>query len=92
MTIMEILEQAKKLTQWERDQLVERLQAMQETTQPERQAEGQEEHWGRNLLRLLDELEPLEIEHPDIEDTVEWVKQIRRDEQKRRLGDWGEDE
>ncbi len=91
-TVPEILEQAKKLTQAERDQLLEELRAMQETSQPEGDTEAPEEHWGRNLLRLLDELGPIEMKYPEIEDPVEWVKQIRRDERKRRLGDGGEDE
>jgi len=92
LTVPEILEQAKKLTQEERDQLLEELWVMQETSQPAAQTGAQDEHWGRNLLRLLDELGPIEMKYPEIEDPVEWVKQIRRDERKRRLGDWGEDE
>jgi hypothetical protein len=32
------------------------------------------------------------MKYPEIEDPVEWVKQIRRDEREQRLGDWGEEE
>ena len=50
------------------------------------------EHWGQKLLHLLHELGPAELIYPEIEDPVEWVKQIRRDQMQHRLGDWGEDE
>jgi hypothetical protein len=53
-------------------------------------AQQPEEHWGKNLVRLLDEIGPIELIHPEIEDPVEWVKQIRREQQQKRLGDWGE--
>lgn len=92
MTVDEILEQAKKLTRAEREELLAELRVMQATLQSEDETGAQEEHWGRNLLRLLDELGSIEMKYPEIEDPVEWVKQIRRDERKRRLGDWGEDE
>jgi hypothetical protein len=88
------LKLALKLAPKERLQLIERV-----ASSVEREMETQstttttEEHWGRNLLRLLDELGPIEMKYPEIEDPVEWVKQIRQDEQKQRLGDWGmEDE
>jgi hypothetical protein len=46
--------------------------------------------WGQNLVRLIESMPPIEMTHPEIEDPVEWVKQIREDERRRRLGDWGE--
>lgn len=55
-------------------------------------AQPQEGHWGQNLLRLLDEIGPIDLIHPEIEDPVEWVKQIRREQDQKRLGDWGMDE
>lgn len=91
MTISTILEQVKTLSPQERKELAKLLIDMMDVPQPVEAAES-EEHWGRNLLRLLDELGPIEMKYPEIEDSVEWVKQIRRDERKRRLGDWGEDE
>ncbi len=91
MTITEILEQAKKLTPQERKELakslIDSLDIAEEPTIDE-----PEEHWGQNLLRLLDELGPIELIHPEIEDPVEWVKQIRREQRQKRLGDWGEEE
>jgi formate dehydrogenase maturation protein FdhE len=50
------------------------------------------EHWGQSLVRLLDELGPIEMKYPEMEDSVEWVQRIRQDERQHRLGDWGEDE
>ena len=46
--------------------------------------------WGQNIVRLIESMPPIEMTHPEIEDPVEWVKQIREDERRRRLGDWGE--
>ena len=91
MTITEILEQAKALSPQERKELakllIDSLDVAEEPTTDE-----PEEHWGQNLLRLLDELGPIELIHPEIEDPVEWVKQIRREQRQKRLGDWGEEE
>jgi hypothetical protein len=42
------------------------------------------------MLEAMDE--PIELVASHIEDPVEWVKQIRRDQRQRRLGDWGQDE
>ena len=46
--------------------------------------------WGQNIVRLIESMPPIEMTHPEIEDPVEWMKQIREDERRRRLGDWGE--
>ncbi len=46
--------------------------------------------WGQNIVRLIESMPSIEMTHPEIEDPVEWVKQIREDERRRRLGDWGE--
>ena len=92
MTITEILEQARKLTQAERDQLLEELRVMQETSQLKGETEEQEEHWGKSLNALLDEVGPIEMKYPEIEDPVEWVKHLRSEMRRRRLGDWGEED
>jgi hypothetical protein len=86
---------ALKLAPRERIQLIERVAASVEGDMPSPAAvkEQSEEHWGQNILRLLDEIGPIELVHPEIEDPVEWVKTLRREEQERRLGDltnWGE--
>jgi hypothetical protein len=88
----EALALALKLSPRERIQLIERIASSVESEiEPALSSEQPEEHWGRNLLRLLDELGPIEMKYPEIEDPVEWVKQIRRDEREKRLGDWGKE-
>jgi len=90
----EALALALKLAPKERLQLIERVASSVErdievAVPSKEQPQG---HWGQNLLRLLDELGPIELIHPEIEDPVEWVKQIRREQDQKRLGDWGEEE
>jgi len=93
-TLEEALALALKLAPRERLQLIEQVaSSVEHEIETAHSIDNQpQEHWGRNLLRLLDELGPIEMKYPEIEDPVEWVKQIRHDEKKRRLGDWGEDE
>jgi hypothetical protein len=91
----EVLALALKLAPKERLQLIERVAASVEgdMAAPAAVEEQPEEHWGQNLLRLLDEMGPIELAHPEIEDPVEWVKTMRRESRQRRLGDlanWGE--
>lgn len=79
----EALAFALKLAPRERLQLIERVASsvehdIESAAPDKRQSEG---HWGQNLLRLLDELGPIELIHPEIEDPVEWVKQIRREQE-----------
>jgi hypothetical protein len=70
MSIREILEQAKRLTPQEQDELLEQLQAMRDTSQSREPVEPGE-HWGKNLLRLLDDIGPIDLIHPEIEVPVE---------------------
>lgn len=91
MTIADILEQVKKLTSQERAELVEQLRAMQDASQPAEAVQA-EEHWGRSLNQLLDEIGPIEMKYPEIEDPVEWVKHLRSESRRRRLDDWGDGE
>lgn len=91
MTITEILDQAQALSPQDRKELAKLLiDSLDVTTRQTKSAS--EGHWGKNLLRLLDELGPIELAHSEIEDPVEWVQQIRREQDQQRLGDWGEDE
>jgi hypothetical protein len=86
MSVIDILEQVKTLTHEERKQVAKAVIDLLDT--PSVQAISQPtEHWGQNLLRLLDELEPIETAHPEIEDPVEWVKTMRREARQRRLGE-----
>ncbi len=94
VSLEEALALALKLAPRERLQLIERVASSVEhdieSAAPDKpQPEG---HWGENLLRLLDELGPIDLIHPEIEDPVEWVKQIRREQNQKRLGDWVEQE
>ncbi len=93
MTVHDLLDQAKALSPAERKELtkllIDTLDAPAEIPSSEQvESTG---HWGQNLLRLLDEIGPIDLIYPEIEDPVEWVKQIRRDQQQKRLGDLGED-
>ena len=75
-----------KLAPKERLQLIERVASSveREIEGPPSGEEQPDQHWGRNLLRLLDELGPVELDHPEIEDPVEWVKHIRQEQDKHR--------
>lgn len=79
MTLTEILEQVKKLTQAERDQLLEELRTMQ--------AESIQKHQpktGAEIVAMLEAMEtPIELVDSDIEDPVEWVKAQRRKRQEK---------
>ncbi len=91
MTVAEILEQAKALNANERKELAKLLIDTLDGAEKPKPAEP-EKHWGKNLLRLLDELGPIELDHAEIEDPVEWLKKIRQEQWEHRLGDWGKDE
>ncbi len=83
--VAELLERAKALSPQERDELIRELALMQSTTA----LEGDEStHWGQALNQLLDEIGPIEMKYPEIEDPVEWVKHLRAEQHRRRLGNW----
>lgn len=85
MTVAEILEQAKTLSPQERKELVKLLvDALDDPQQPE--TTEPEEHWGKSLNQLMDEIGPIEMKYPEIEDPVEWVKHLRSEERERREG------
>jgi hypothetical protein len=92
-SLEEALALALKLAPKERLQLIEQVASSVEheiEAIPSRD-EQPEEHWGKSLNRLLDEIGPIELIHPEIEHPVEWVKQLRKEQRQRRLGDWGEE-
>lgn len=89
MTVAEIMEQAKTLTAQERKELVKRLVDTLDVPHELESAEPKV-HWGKSLNRLLDEIGPVEMMYPEIEDPVEWAKHLRAEQRRRRLGDWGE--
>jgi len=90
MTISAILEQVKALSPQERRELAKLLIDMLDAPQEIEAAES-EEHWGKSLNRMMDEIGSIEMKYPEIEDPVEWVKHLRAEERRRRLGDWGKD-
>ncbi len=91
MAVSDLLEQAKALSPAECKELTKQLIDMIDlpTTSP---ANEPEEHWGISLNKLLNEIGPIELKYPEIEDSVEWVKHLRAEQHRHRLGDWGNDE
>jgi len=86
MTVSEILEQAKALSREEREELVKLLvDTLDVETAPD---DEPTEHWGKSLNKLLDEIGPIEMKYPEIEDPVEWVKAQRRKRREKRKPYW----
>ena len=84
MTVTEIMEQAKTLTLQERKELVKLLVDTLDTPQDLDTVE-QKAHWGQSLNQLFDEMDPIEMKYPEIEDPVEWIKHLRSEQRKHRL-------
>ncbi len=92
-SLEEALTLALKLAPKERLQLIEQVaSSVEREIEAAPSGEKTEEHWGKALNQLLDEIGPIEMKYPEIEDPVEWVKHLRAEERRRRLGDWGEGE
>ena len=88
----EALSLALSLSRVDRLKLVERVVSSveRELEVPPVTEEHPEEHWGQALNHLLDELGPIDLVDPEIEDPVEWVKAQREKQREQRLGDWGQ--
>lgn len=86
MTVLEIMKQAKALSPQERKELVKLLVDSLEVVHPS--SNQPQAHWGQSLLRLLDELGPIEMANPEIEDPVEWVQEQRRHDAERLRPYW----
>ncbi|MBZ0321176.1 MAG: hypothetical protein K8L91_32480 [Anaerolineae bacterium] len=86
MTVLEIMKQAEALSPQERKELVKLLVDSLEVVHPS-PAQAQE-HWGQSLLRLLEELGPIEMANPEIVDPVEWVREQRRQDAERLRPYW----
>lgn len=91
MTVDEIFDQAKSLSKQEQEELANLLNQLLHESQNTKSDEPTE-HWGKSLNRLMDEIGPIEMKYPEIEDPVEWVMHLRSEENRRRLGDWGDEE
>lgn len=85
MTVTEVFEQAKALSPEERKELtkllIDTLGVIPEVD------DEPDTHWGKSITQMLDKMEPIEMKYPEIEDPVEWVKHLRAEERRRRLGD-----
>jgi len=77
MTVIELLQQAKALSAQERKELVVKLVETLDVVEAPT-AQPVEEHWGRQMIALMDSMEPIELADPEITDPVEWVKAQRR--------------
>jgi hypothetical protein len=88
----EALALALKLAPKERLQLIELLASSLEGEISITGEETPEAHWGQSLNRLLAELGPIEMLYPETEDPVEWVKHLRSEQRRRRLGNWSNEE
>jgi hypothetical protein len=88
-TLAEALALALRLAPRERLQLIEQVaSSVEREIEAVVPGDGQpEEHWGRSLARLLDEIGPIELKYREIEDPVEWVKHLRAEQRRQRLGD-----
>lgn len=91
ITLNEVLKLALKLSPKDRLQLIERVASSVEkeieapaTTEPV----SEEEHWGRNLVNLIKSLDMSEWETMEIDDVVEWVRELRRSEEDRLKAYW----
>lgn len=84
----QVTELALRLSPAERLRLVERVVSSvgRELTADS----SQTEHWGQHVISLLESLDLSEWQQ--IDDPVQWVRQQRREQDTRRLGDWGVDE
>lgn len=81
MTVQEVLEQAKTLNASERKELVKLLVDtldVETATNNHAKAAETEGHWGKNLVQVLEQTDLADWGDPDIEDPVEAVEALRR--------------
>ena len=89
MTVLEIMKQAEVLSPQERKELVKLLvDSLEVVKSPDLPAE---QHWGQSLVQLLDELVPMDMANPEIDDAVEWVQAQRRHDVERLRPYWDGD-
>jgi len=85
------MDMALQLPVIERLQLVERLVASVEREISPTTIISDETHWGENLVTLIESLDLSDWEALDINDPVEWVNQIRQQEESRLKPYWDGD-
>ncbi|GEM_PF-734899 len=84
ISVTEIIEQVKALSQVERDELLAELQALNEG----RTVRVPKSQTGAEIVAKLETMEPIEFVDPEIEDPVEWVKAQRKKEADRLKPYW----
>ena len=77
MSVTEIIEQVKALSQSERKEVAKAVIDLLDAPQAEPPQESTT-HWGKNLVQMLEEMGPVELVDSHIEDPVEWVKAQRQ--------------
>ncbi|MBC7872260.1 MAG: hypothetical protein H7Y09_15555 [Chitinophagaceae bacterium] len=86
----EALALALKLSPKERIRLIEQVaSSVERDIEVPAPSEG---HWGQGVNALFDSLDMSEWEAVEMDDPVVWVEQLRTDERRQRLGNWGEQE
>jgi hypothetical protein len=83
MSVEEILEQAKALSDHERRELVKRLVDSFSVSQPDTSVLS-----GSEIVALLRDMEPIAFVDPEIDDPVAWVKAQRRKDTDRLAPYW----
>jgi len=86
MTVAELLHEAYTLNPQERKTLAKLLiDSLDVPTRPDF-AEIPDEHWGKSLNQLMEEIGTIEMRYPDIEDPVVWAKYHRAEQRRQRFG------
>ena len=89
MSIIEFKEQARHLSRYERKELALWLiETLVVDIDEASRATDEKLKTGPEIVALLEEIGPIETLYPEITDPVEWVEQIRRDQD--RNFDWGD--
>jgi hypothetical protein len=86
MNVDDVFKQAQQLSPDEQEELIQRLSTARDARIVQSDTDNSE-HWGRSLIKKLDEIGPIEMKYPEIDDPVEWVQRLRADMPKRRLDD-----
>ena len=87
--LQNVINLALQLSPRERMQLIEQVASSVEEVLPGPKPVVSN-HWGQSLNRLLQELGPIEMKNPEIQDSVEWVKEQRRQDSERLNSSWDE--
>ncbi len=87
--LQDVLNLALQLSTREKMRLIEQIASSVEEALPAQETVSSD-HWGQSLNRLLQELGPIDMNNPEIDDPVEWVKEQRRQDSERLNPSWDE--